>query len=170
MADKKVVWRTIYILNLFHIFYCCETVSYHLIREYIPETCASQRTIRRYIRFLKDAGLIRFRYSRKENCYLPVNSSFVPKDGEFYPAKFPDKKSQRLYMEKIIRLCTLITKVVVYELEDPVAWYHENYPELSERTRQRDFKQLEAVGYKITYFPGDEFGPAGYYYDYYLGI
>lgn len=170
MDDKKIVRRTVYILYLFHLFYCCETVSYHLIRYYIPETRASKKTIQRYIRFLEDAGLIRLRYSRKERSYVPVNRSFVPDDGQFYPAKLPDKKPQRLYMEKIIRLCTLITDVVVNEVDDPVAWYHENYPELSDRTRQRDFKQLKEVGYEIDYFPGDEWEPARYYYHYYLGV
>lgn len=159
--------RTRRILNLFHIFYCCEfTVSYHAIRDYISENEAGKKTIQRYIRFLEEAGLIRTRYSKSQRAYIPVNQRFVPYDGQFYLAKLPDSKSKRLYMERIIRLCTIMIQVVRSEEEDPVAWYRERYPELSDRTRQRDFRQLAEAGYKIIYFPGDEEVPVGYYYEY----
>lgn len=161
--------RTSNILCLFHIFYFYNTVSLNDIREYIPENEISKKTIFRYIRFLEDAGLIRLYYSHIEKAYLPVDSNFVPKSGVFYPAKLPDKKPQRSYMEKIIRLCTLMIQVMDWESwgeDDPIAWYREKYPELSDRTRQRDFKQLREIGYCITYSPANENTPAEYRYTY----
>ncbi|MCH5267491.1 MAG: hypothetical protein J1E62_04020 [Lachnospiraceae bacterium] len=172
MGNTKISWRTNRILILFRLFYYCETVSYNLIKEYFPEVEkeAGRKMVRRYIRLLEEAGLIRLRYSKAERAYVPVDRSFVPQNGQFYPAKLPDSKPKRLYMEKIIRLCTLITEVMLQEEEDPIAWYRKRYPELSDRTRQRDFKQLGEVGYMVEYFPGDIDAPAGYYYDYFDGI
>lgn len=39
------------------------------------------------------------------------------------------------------------------EMENPVAWYRERYPDLSNRTRQRDFKKLSKIDYRIVYNP-----------------
>ncbi len=161
--------RTNRILYLYHIFYYCQRVSFGMIREYIPEGEVSKKTLFRYIKLLEDAGLIRLRYSKADRAYIPVDNFFVPRDGQFYPAKFPAKKSQRLYMEKIIRLCTLMSEMVMYEVENPIAWYRKRYPELSDRTRQRDFKQLREVDYCIDYVPESEDPPGGYCYNWPLG-
>ena len=164
--------RTGRILCLFHIFYFYGIVTLNDIREYIPETEISKKTILRYIRFLEDGGLIRLWYSHIEKAYVPIHNNFVPQQGEFYPAKLPDKKSQRLYMKKIIRLCTLMIQVMDWEScgeNDPIAWYRKKYPELSDRMRQRDFKQLREIGYCITYLPADKDTPAGYDYTYPYG-
>ena len=55
------------------------------------------------------------------------------------------------YLEKIRRLCTLM--VQIEGAEDPIAWYRTQYPGLSDRTRQRDFKELDKIGYQIGYNP-----------------
>lgn len=39
------------------------------------------------------------------------------------------------------------------EAEEPIAWYRERYPDLSDRTRQRDFQELSKIGYRIGYNP-----------------
>ena len=69
----------------------------------------------------------------------------------FTEPDWPENQTQRRYLEKIRRLCTLM--VQIEEAEDPVAWYRERYPGLSDRTRQRDFKELGKVGYRIGYNP-----------------
>ena len=148
------------ILILYEIFYYCEIISFNYIREYISEEEASKKTIQRYIRFLEDAGLIQAKYSKAQRAYIPIGN------GENHLPKLPDEKPKRLYMEKIIRLCTLMTDVAMKALENPVAWYRERYPNLSDRTRLRDFRQLREIGYVIEYLPADEDGPAGYYYSY----
>lgn len=107
-----VYTRTSRILCLFHLFYLAHTLSLNDIREYIQGDEISKKTIFRYIKFLENAGLIRLMYSHVEKVYEPIYSDFVPQNGTFYPAKLPDKKSQRLYMEKIIRLCTLMIQVI----------------------------------------------------------
>ena len=109
---------------------------------------------------MENAGLIQARYSKAQRAYIPIW------DGENHPPKLPDEMPKRLYMEKIIRLCTLMTDVAMEGLENPVAWYKERYPNLSDRTRLRDFKQLREIGYVIEYLPANEEGPAGYYYSY----
>lgn len=157
--------RTERLLELFHMFCYCQTASFRYIREgHVPEYEAGDRTIIRDIRFLKEAGLIKAQYSKKERAYVPSDGGcFVPK--EFQPLKLPEKKNQRIYMEKIIRLCTLMTDVVKAQEEDPLRWYREKYPQLSERTRQRDFETLRKVGYVIKYWPvidEEEHGCWGY--------
>lgn len=166
--------RTSRILCLFHIFYFYDTVTLDDIREYIPENEISKKTIFRYISFLYDAGLISQWYSHMDKAYVPEHSyeHFVPRQGDFYLPNLPKKKSQRLYMKKIIRLCTLMIQVMKWKScgeNDPIAWYRKKYPELSDRTRQRDFKQLKEIGYCITYLPAGKDTPAGYAYIYPYG-
>lgn len=157
--------RTRRILTLYHIFYNCPDISFKGIRSYISEDEAVDRTIIRDVRLLKEAGLIKTRYSKKCRAYVPLSGySFIPR--EYQPPKLPENKTQRVYMEKIIRLCTLMTDVVMCEEEDPIKWYREKYPQLSERTRQRDFKTVCSVGYKIQYLPADWDGRGRYGYEY----
>ncbi len=159
--------KTCRILELFDTFYNGNIVSLNYIRECMgSEVCT--KTILRDIKLLKDAGILQAKYSRKWKAYIPPDGDvdFGSCIGEFSPPKLPESKSQRLYMEKIIRLCTIMIQVIMAEVENPIDWYHKKYPNLSDRTRQRDFKLLRKVGYCITYEPEDWTGPAGYYYNY----
>lgn len=68
-------------------------------------------------------------------------------------------------------LCTLMAQIE--EADNPVAWYREHYPELTDRTRQRDFKELRKIGYKIGYNPirnpdrdWDSYYEPGWHYDF----
>ncbi len=170
--------KTCRILCLFHIFYTCKIVSFDVINEgmaqYGFET--SRKTIERDVLLLKRAGILQVYYSQKEKAYIPADGDimhgFCVNQHGFSPLKLPENKNQRMYMERIIRLCTVMVDVIIGEIKDPIGWYHSNYPNLSDRTRQRDFKLLQKVGYCMTYEPEDEFSPGGYYYDYpgrYLG-
>ena len=166
MEDCKTNRR----LRLFDLFYHYREVEMIEITNYLTacNLMVSQRTIGRDIRFLKQAGLIRARDSKKYKAYEPLETEkfFVPIGGNYYPPELPKERSKALYMEKIIRLCTLMTEMIIAEVEDPIDWYRKKYKKLSDRTRQRDFKQLSEVGYKVVYAAADEWGPGKWCYEY----
>lgn len=160
--------KTNRMLRLFDLFYRYREVEMIEITDYLSACnfVVSQRTIGRDIRFLKQAGLIRARYSKKYKAYEPLEEDgfFVPRGGNYRPLEIPKDRSKALYMDKIIRLCTLMTEMIVAEVEDPVDWYRKKYENLSDRTRQRDFKQLREVGYNVVYAAADELEPGKYCY------
>ena len=165
--------RTKRILQLFHLFYYCKEVSIEEItRGCSKDKSVSLKTYSRDIQLLKDAGLVQARYSKKDKAYIPLdaNKGFVHSEGKYLTPKLPESRLQRLYMEKIIRLCTLMTQVIMCEVENPITWYRERYPDLSDRTRQRDFKQLREVGYSVLYEGADEEGPGVFWYNYPQGL
>ena len=162
--------KTCRILQLFATFFFAKIVSFGYIRECMGSKI-SEKTIMRDIKFLKDAGILQAKYSKKWKAYIPPDGDVyygfcIDLDGEFSSPKLPESKSQRMYMEKIIRLCTIMVQVIMSEVENPIEWYREKYPNLSDRTRQRDFRLLQEIGYRVEYLPEDEDGPAGYYYQY----
>ncbi len=158
------------ILHLFDLFYTCNIVSFRVINEAMEyckiKTC--RKTIYRDIQLLKRAGILQVCYSQKWKAYIPADGDVIHGScvGVFSPPELPENKKQRLYMERIIRLCKVMVQVIRSEIRDPIGWYRSNYPALSDRTRQRDFKLLQEVGYVVSYEPEDEEGPGGYYYDY----
>lgn len=131
--------KTLRILSLYHLFMHCEEVSYKEVTDLMP---VSEKTVYRDICLLKQAGVAQPRYSKKRG-------AFVLPPGDCPPPVFPNNQTQKRYLEKIIRLCTLMRELG--EADDPVAWYRARYPSLSERTRQRDFRELDKIGYRITY-------------------
>ncbi|MEG1631848.1 MAG: hypothetical protein RR423_06295 [Hydrogenoanaerobacterium sp.] len=143
--------KTSRLLSLYHLFRYCEEISYKEVTDLMP---VSEKTIYRDICLLRQAGIINPQFSKKRN-------AFVLPPGESLPPRFPENKSQKLYLEKIIRLCKMMAHLPE---ESPDIWYHAHYPELSERTRQRDFAELNKIGYEITYQrwdDGDEDRPVG---------
>lgn len=162
--------RTSRILLIFHFFYHCREVELQEIIAYLQfqRISASQKTISRDIQFLKQAGLVQARYSRKYKAYVPLkgNKHFVPEDEEYHLLGLPKDHAKKLYMEKVIRLCTLMTKMIMKGVENPIDWYRDRYPMLSDRTRQRDFQQLKKIGYKISYVPENEVDTGRYCYFY----
>ena len=128
-------------LVVFHLFRHCREVSFKEITDMLP---ISQKTAYRDIQALKQAGVLQIRYSKRQAAFVPVSLDFAEPD-------WPTNQTRRRYLEKLRRLCTLM--VQIEEAEDPVAWYQERYPGLSDRTRQRDFKELGMIGYKISYNP-----------------
>lgn len=141
--------RTSRILLIFHLFYHCREVEFQEIIAYLQfqRISASQKTVSRDIQFLKQAGLVRARYSRKYKAYVPLkgNKSFVPENEAYHLLGLPEDHAKKLYMEKVIRLCTLMTKMIMEKVENPIGWYRDGYPMLSDRTRQRDFLQLKKL-------------------------
>lgn len=123
--------RTNRILLLFHLFYHCSEVQFQDLNEYLlfKNISASQRTISRDIQFLKQAGLVQARYSKKDAAYLPLEEDgyFVPENGIYTPLNLPEDRAKKLYMEKIVRLCTLMTEMIMKEVENPISWYRDRY-------------------------------------------
>ena len=135
------ITKTSRLLVVFHLFRHCQEVSFQEITDMLP---ISEKTVYRDIQILKRAGVLQIRYSKRQEAFVPASLNFTEPD-------WPENQTQRRYLEKIRRLCTLI--VQIEEAEDPVASYRERYPGLSDRTRQRDFKELGKVGYRIGYNP-----------------
>ena len=135
------ITKTSRLLVVFHLFRHFHEVSFKEITDMLP---VSEKTVYRDIQILKRAGVLQIRYSKRQEAFVPASLNFTEPD-------WPENQTQRRYLEKIRRLCTLM--VQIEEAEDPVAWYRERYPGLSDRTRQRDFKELGKVGYRIGYNP-----------------
>lgn len=138
------------LLSLFHLFRYCKEVSFKEITDLLA---VSNKTVYRDILLLKQAGVIHSSFSRKKDAFILLDTCF-------HPPQFPENKTQRLYLEKIIRLCTLMVEL---DGNDPIGWYHKRYPQLSARTRQRDFAELFKIGYRIHYEPRDPWGELGHY-------
>lgn len=166
--------RTCRILCLFDIFYIGNIISFPYIMGNMKDYGyqVSKKTIYRDVKLLKRAGILQVYYSQKEKAYIPADGDFMhgscvkfTPEGNFFPPTLPENKAQRLYMERIIRLCRIMVDVMREEIEDPIGWYRRNYPELSDRTRQRDFELLRRIGYEMKYCPKDAEGSARYYYE-----
>lgn len=142
--------KTSRILSVFHLFQYCSEVSFREITDLLP---VSEKTIYRDILLLKQAGVLYIRYSKKRKAFVLI-------DTQFHTPRFPENKTRKLYLEKIIRLCTLLVEL---DWENPMNWYREHYPKLSDRTRQRDFAELFKIGYRIRYEPADPWGEPGHY-------
>lgn len=143
-------------LILFHIFFCCRVVEWIEITNLIE---ASRKTILRDIKDLKNAGLINIRYSSRQKGYVHVDDENVC---PFLAPTYGDNKKENMYLDKLIRLATIMMGLrdhIEYPFYDPRAenqetcssWYKKQFPGTSTRTMQRDFKQLNKIGYYIWY-------------------
>lgn len=137
-------------LLLYDIFRCCEQISYEEITVRLP---VGKKMIQRDIGALTDAGLICVKYSRKAKAYF---------HSEQPPVFCKDAKGKRYaHLKKIKRIATLMTELETDEnscYEDDgddydscKKCYYELVPDANEKMRQRDFVQLNRIGYRIRY-------------------
>ena len=89
---------------------------------------------------------------------------------EFYSGNysFYAVEKERRYLEKLRRLCILMRRMSWEDYEDgtnKVELYRELFPNTPDRTRQRDFKELEQLGYEVWYERGFEDEPGRRHYD-----
>ncbi|MDR0652614.1 MAG: helix-turn-helix domain-containing protein [Synergistaceae bacterium] len=131
------ITKTERLLGVFHLFRYCREVSFKEVTDQIP---VSKKTVYRDIRLLKQIGY-RIDFSRERRAFVISRESSVP--------RFPENKTQRKYLGKILRLTAIMAEMS--EADDPVVWYRDQFPELSVRTMQRDFATLNAVGYRVIY-------------------
>lgn len=137
-------------LLLYDIFRSCEQVSYEEITTRLP---IGRKMIQRDIRTLTDAGLICVRYSRKAKAYI---------HSEQPPAFCGDADGKRYaHLKKLNRIATLMAELVTdsesYYEDDGDEYfsckkcYYELFPNANEKMRQRDFAQLNRIGYRVYY-------------------
>lgn len=143
-------------LIIFHIFLCSTCVEISDINRLI---WTSRKTIARDLKDLSDAGLIKARFSKKQNGF--VHSE----DNNRCPFSTPvlsSNQSRNRHLLKIIRLAVIMTELrghielPCYECDDLnqetcSTWYKKRFPDLNRKTMQRDFSELKKIGYFIMY-------------------
>lgn len=79
-----------------------------------------------------------------------------------------ENKTRQKYLDRLRRLCILMRRMA--EEDDSNGMnrndlYREILPGISDRTRQRDFKELEKLGYRARYERELEDEPGQWYYE-----
>lgn len=137
-------------LLLYDIFMGSEQISYQDIISRLP---VGRKMIQRDRKVLTDAGLICVRYARKQRAY--VHTGQEPVFNEQAKGKY------RMHLVKLRRIAALMTGLYMdtnsYYEDDGDDYYscktsyYEMFPDATERMRQRDFEQLNRIGYTIRY-------------------
>ena len=157
MDEQERVSKTSRLLSVYHLFQYCKEVS---LREFSLGFGVGQRTAVRDIRLLRQAGVLKARYDRTAQAFLPVSL-------EPFPMEDQENRTRQKYLERLRRLCILMRRMI-QESEsgmDKNDLYRESFPGVSDRTRQRDFKELEELGYSAWYDREFEDEPGRWYYE-----
>lgn len=155
---NQQITKTSRILSVYHLFLHCQEISY---QEFALNFGVSQRTALRDIRLLQQAGILEARWDRARQAFVPVTL-------EPFPMEVQENKTRQKYLEKLRRLCILMRRMSWEDYEDgtnKVELYRELFPNTPDRTRQRDFKELEQLGYEVWYERGFEDEPGRWHYD-----
>ena len=155
---NQQITKTSRILSVYHLFLHCQEISY---QEFALNFGVSQRTALRDIRLLQQAGVLEARWDRARQAFVPVTLEPVPMEVQ-------ENKTRQKYLEKLRRLCILMRRMSWEDYEDgtnKVELYRELFPNTPDRTRQRDFKELEQLGYEVWYERGFEDEPGRWHYD-----
>ena len=155
---NQQITKTSRILSVYHLFLHCQEISY---QEFALNFGVSQRTALRDIRLLQQAGVLEARWDRARQAFVPVTL-------EPFPMEVQENKTRQKYLEKLRRLCILMRRMSWEDYEDgtnKVELYWELFPNTPDRTRQRDFKELEQLGYEVWYERGFEDEPGRWHYD-----
>lgn len=155
---NQQITKTSRILSVYHLFLHCQEISY---QEFALNFGVSQRTALRDIRLLQQAGVLEARWDRARQAFVPVTL-------EPFPMEVQEDKTRQKYLEKLRRLCILMRRMSWEDYEDgtnKVELYRELFPNTPDRTRQRDFKELEQLGYEVWYERGFEDEPGRWHYD-----
>ena len=146
------------VLSVYHLFLNCQEVS---LQEFTLNFGVSQRTALRDIRLLQQAGVLEARWDRARQAFVPVTL-------EPFPLEEQENQTRQKYLEKLRRLCILMRRMSGEDSEDgmnKVELYREILPDIPDRTRQRDFKELEELGYEAWYERGYDDEPGRWYYE-----
>ena len=118
-----------------------EEVSFQELRQQFE---VSEKTSLRDIRLLERAGVLETRYDRNAKAFYPVSLELRPMAEE-------ENQTRRKYLERIRRLCLLMVRMAEEDGSDGMnkrELYRELFPDCSDRTRQRDFQELEKLDRK----------------------
>lgn len=99
MGEK--VSRLSRVLSVDHLFLNCAEVS---IQEFSLSFGVGQRTAVRDIRLLRQAGVLKARYDRKAQAFLPVSL-------EPFSMEEQENTMRQKYLEKLRRLCILMRRM-----------------------------------------------------------
>ena len=155
---NRQITKTGRILSVYHLFLNCQEVS---LQEFTLNFGVSQRTALRDIRLLQQAGVLEARWDRARQAFVPVAL-------EPFPMEEQENKTRQKYLEKLRRLCILMRRMRDEDGGDgmnKVELYRGILPGIPDRTRQRDFKELEGLGYEAWYERGFEGEPGRWYYE-----
>ncbi len=158
MNTQKPISKLSRVLSVYHLFLNCEEVS---LQEFSLNFGVCQRTALRDIRLLRQAGVLKARYIRESQAFLPVSL-------ELFPMEEQENRTRQKYLEKLRRLCVLMRRMAEENDCDGMNksdLYREVLPGISDRTRQRDFKELEKLGYCAWYERGFEDEPGRWFYE-----
>lgn len=133
-------------LLLYEILY----LSYEaIIDDLMRRLNVSKKTIQRDIEDLTDAGLIKLTYSRKDKSYKHKDATGVISE--------PEGTARYSHLKKIRRLAIFMeelsgaTDYPFGEEYNCKERYFELFPDVSERTRMRDYEILNGIGYTIRW-------------------
>ena len=133
-------------LLLYEIIYTSQEVT---IDDLMRRLNASKKTIQRDIEDLTDAGLVKLTYSRKDKAYKPEEATGVSSEPEGTARYSHLKKLRRLaiFMEEL----SAASDYSFGEEYNCKERYFELFPDVSERTRMRDYEILNEIGYTIRW-------------------
>lgn len=156
MGDKEKFNKLYRQLIILHIFLASKVIEFS---EIINSLAISKRTINRDIKELQHAGLLKVKFSKKENGYVHIDdSNRCPFSAPIYTGS----KINNLHLDKLIRLAIIMKELrdhreVPYDDDDYINqetcrdWYKRRFPNKSLRTMQRDFLELGKIKYEIKY-------------------
>lgn len=131
-------------LLLYEIIYTSQMIE---LEDVMKRLEASRKMIMRDIMDLTDAGLINLKYSRKEKAYLKEVRSGILNE--------PEGTRRYQYLKKLIRLTQFMEELSGASND----WeyncrtrYEELFPNVSERTRMRDYQTMKNIGYEIRWY------------------
>lgn len=144
--ENTVYTKTQRQLLLYEIIYTSHEV---VIDELMRRLKVSKKTIQRDIDDLTDAGLINLVYSRKDNSYKRVGATDNILE--------PEGTHRFTHLKKLRRLTMFmreLSEASDYGYDDEYNCrkrYFELFPEVSERTRMRDYEIINKIGYTIQW-------------------
>ena len=140
--------KTSRILSTYHLFLTTSEVEIPMLARSFS---VSEKTVHRDIRVLCDAGVLRVRFDKAAG--TDHKGAYRRTNKQLFPIALVEGEPGRKFLVRIRRLCILMYALAKYNYDSPVELYHSLFPELSTRTRQRDFGELRAIGYIIAYAP-----------------
>lgn len=132
-------------LLLYEIIYTSQMIE---LEDVMKRLDANRKMIMRDITDLTDAGLIKLRYSRKDKAYLKEIRTGILNEQE------GTRRYQ--YLKKLIRLAQFMEELSGADIDNDFEYncrtrYEELFPDVSERTRMRDYQTMKNIGYEIRW-------------------
>lgn len=135
--SKRSISKVSRILSVYYLLLQCEEVSW---QELAPLSHC-KKTIQRDITLICQAGAVSVRFDR-------VRKAYVMEDKTLKAPVCVENKAQARQIQKLHRLLRALKEMPE---EDCDLWYRSTFPEVSNRTMQRDFAELNKLDFEIRY-------------------